>query len=360
MIVLLTGGTGGAKFLQGLMQVFPQDQITCVVNTGDDLECWGLHVSPDVDSITYALAGKLSRERGWGVEGDTFECLEVMRRMGAPAWFRIGDRDLGLHLFRTEKLRAGNELSQVTADVAKWLGIQARILPMSDERVETRVTITESGGVEQTTEPTVGRQDLREFLDLVEHCAAHVGEEAAGTPAATLATELSFQEYFVRERYRVPVSGVRFAGAERARPAPGVIEAIHGAEAVILAPSNPVTSIGPILAVPGIRAALRLTPAPIAAVSPIVGGAAVSGPAVELMRTQDLAPSIAGVVRAYADFLDVLVADDRDAAAAPEVEAMGVRVRLAATIMKSEADKRTLAEVALESVRAAATAAQGG
>jgi len=306
MIVLLTGGTGGAKFLQGLMQVVPQDQITCVVNTGDDFVCWGLHVSPDVDSITYALAGKLSRERGWGVEGDTFECLEVLRRMGAPSWFQIGDRDLGLHVFRTEKLRAGKSLSQVTAEVADGLSVHARILPMSDELVETRV--------------------------------------------ATPAGELSFQEYFVRERCRVPVSGVRFAGSERARPAPGITETIHGAEAVIIAPSNPVTSIGPILAVPGIREALRMTSATIGAVSPIVGGAAVSGPAVELMRTQGLAPSIAGVAKAYADFLDALIADESDAAAAPEVEALGIRVQLAATLMKSDADKAALAKVVMQAV----------
>ncbi len=308
MIVLLTGGSGGAKFLQGLMQVVPQEEITCIVNTGDDFECWGLHVSPDVDSITYALAGKLSRERGWGVEGDTFECLEVMRRMGAPAWFRIGDRDLGLHVFRTERLRAGHTLSQVTAEVAKRLEAGARVLPMSDEPVETRV--------------------------------------------ATPQGELGFQEYFVRERYSVPVSGVRFAGAECARPAPGVIAAIQGAEAVLVAPSNPVTSIGPILAVPGIRDALRMTPAPVGAVSPIVGSAAVSGPAAELMRTQGLAPSIAGVARAYADFLDVLVADERDAAAAPEVEAMGIRVHCAASIMKSEAGKSALAQAALRATLA--------
>ncbi|MGH8459068.1 MAG: 2-phospho-L-lactate transferase [Nevskiales bacterium] len=306
MIVLLTGGTGGAKFLQGLMQVVPQEQITCIVNTGDDFECWGLHVSPDVDSITYALAGLLSRERGWGVEGDTFQCLDAMRRLGAPAWFQIGDRDLGLHVFRTEKLRAGQTLSQVTAEAAQKMGIRAGILPMSDQRVETRVT----------------------------------------TPDG----ELSFQEYFVRERYRVPVSAVRLEGAELARPAPGVAEAIHQADAVILAPSNPVTSVGPILAVPGIREALRQTPAPVGAVSPIVGGAAVSGPAVELMRTRGLPASIAGVAKAYADFLDVLIADERAAAAASEVETLGIRVHLAATIMKSEADKAALAQAVLRVV----------
>ncbi len=307
MIVLLTGGTGGAKFLEGLMQVLPHDQLTCVVNTGDDFECWGLHVSPDVDSISYALAGLLSRERGWGIEGDTFECLHAMRKLGAPAWFQIGDRDLALHLFRTEQLRAGRTLSQVTAEVTRQMGIRARILPMSDQRVETRLK-TEGG-------------------------------------------ELSFQEYFVRERYRVPMSAVRFAGAERARPAPGVVEAIHHADAVLLAPSNPVTSIGPILAVPGIREALQQTPAPVGAVSPIVGGAAVSGPAAELMGAQGLPASIVGVAKAYADFLDVLIADESDAAAASEVETMGIRVQCTASIMKSEAEKAALAEAAVRAVQ---------
>ena len=306
MIVLLTGGTGGAKFLQGLVHVVPQEQITCVVNTGDDFECWGLHISPDVDSITYALAGRLSRERGWGVEGDTFECLEVMRKLGAPAWFQIGDRDLGLHIFRTEKLRAGRTLSQATADVVQRMGIRSLVLPMSDERVETRV--------------------------------------------ATPNGELSFQEYFVRERYRPPVSAVRLEGVEHARPAPGVVEAIQEAEAVIIAPSNPVTSIGPILTVPGIREVLRQTPAPVAAVSPIVGSAAVNGPAAELMRTQGLPASIAGVANAYAEFLDVLIADERDAAATSEVEALGIRVVCVPTIMRSEADKAALAQAVLRTV----------
>lgn len=357
MIVLITGGTGGAKFLQGLMQVVPQQELTCIVNTGDDFECWGLHVSPDVDSITYALSGKLSRERGWGVEGDTFECLAAMRKIGAPDWFRIGDRDLALHVFRTEKLRAGKSLSDVTADVAKWLGVEARIFPMSDHRVETRLTTPTTLGIGILGKTSADPKDMLADIKLLEAFDSTVGEVAAEIPAQPPAKELSFQEYFVRERYRVPVSGVRFAGAERARPAPGVIEAIHAAEAVILAPSNPVTSIGPILAVPGIRAALRVTPAPVGAISPIVGGAAVSGPAVELMRTQGLAPSIGGVAKAYADFIDVLIADRADAAQAPEVEAMGIRVELAATIMKSEADKQSLAQAAVSCVRAAAKAA---
>ncbi len=301
MIVVLTGGTGGAKFVQGLAAVVDAGELTVIVNTGDDLTWWGLHVSPDLDSIAYALAGMLSRERGWGVDGDTFHCLEAMRRMGAPAWFQLGDRDLATHLRRSEMLSQGLPLSEVTAALASRLGLKARILPMSDDPVETQVL----------------------------------------TPAG----ELGFQEYFVRERYQLEVRGVRFKGAERARPAPGVLQAIAGATAVVIAPSNPVTSIGPTLAVPGIREALRTTAAPVAAVSPIVGGAAVSGPAGELMKAQGLPVSAAGVARAYADFLDLLVADDKDEGAGPTLE--WVPVRYTNTIMKSEAQKTALARAVL-------------
>lgn len=311
MIVVLTGGTGGAKLTQGLKQVVPTRELTFIVNTGDDLRWWGLHVSPDVDSITYALAGTLSRERGWGVEGDTFEALEAMRRLGAPAWFQIGDRDLTLHKSRTEMLAAGKPLSQATAEIAQAMGIESRILPMTDDRLETRIQ----------------------------------------TPAG----ELGFQEYFVRERHQVAVERVFFAGAEQAHPAPGVLEAIAAAEVILVAPSNPVTSIGPILAVPGIRQALKRTPARVAAVSPIVGGAAVSGPAGELMKTQGLGVSAQGVAQAYADFLDVLIVDERDAAEKPALENLGVELRTARTVMKSDVDKAELAWTALTIARSAAT-----
>jgi LPPG:FO 2-phospho-L-lactate transferase len=276
-----------------------------IVNTGDDLTWWGLHVSPDLDSITYALAGMLSRERGWGVEGDTFQCLEAMRRMGAPAWFQLGDRDLATHLRRTELLSKNKTLSEATAEIARSLGVETRVLPMTDERVETRVLTADS--------------------------------------------DLSFQEYFVRERYQVAVRGVRFEDAERARPAPAVLESIAQAEAVVIAPSNPITSIGPILAVPGIRRALKQTKAPVAAISPIIGGAAVSGPAGELMKTQGLPVSIAGVARCYADFLDLLIADEQDSAFGTPVE--GLAVRYTSTVMKSEADKTALARSALGFLR---------
>src|ERR1700674_5531140 len=244
MIVVLTGGTGGAKFVEGLRQVASAQQLAFIVNTGDDLEWWGLYVSPDLDSITYAMAGLLSKERGWGVKGDTFFCLQAMGELAEPIWFHVGDRDLAIHLLRSKYLAQGKTLTEATTASCNKLGVQARILPMSNSRVETRVD----------------------------------------TPIG----ELSFQEYFVQRWYQDPVKSVRFAGAERAQPAPGVTEAILSASAVLIAPSNPITSIGPILAVPGIRAALTQTPAPVVAISPIIGAAAVSGPAGILMAAQGI------------------------------------------------------------------------
>jgi LPPG:FO 2-phospho-L-lactate transferase len=305
MITVLTGGTGGAKFVQGLVRILPPEELTVIVNTGDDLTWWGLHVSPDLDSITYALAGILSRERGWGIEGDTFTCLERMQQLGAPAWFQLGDRDLATHLRRTQLLTV-HTLTEATSQIASEMGIRARILPMSDDRVETRV-LTDAG-------------------------------------------DLSFQEYFVRERYRVPVKGVRFVGAEQAQAAPGVVEAIRDATAVLIAPSNPITSIGPILSVPGIRAALCQTAAQVIAVSPIVGDAAVSGPAGELMKTQQMPVSIAGVAQAYKDFLDVLIADERDRPHAAEVENLGIHVTFTNTIMDSDSAKAELARAAVAAI----------
>ena len=304
MIVVLTGGTGGAKFVQGLEQVVPAAQITTVVNTGDDLTWWGLHVSPDLDSITYAMANLLSRERGWGVEGDTFSCLQVIGRLGGPTWFQLGDRDLAVHLMRTQLLAQDKTLTEATETITRGFGIASRVLPMTDSAVETQVM----------------------------------------TPTG----ELSFQEYFVRERWQPEVTGVRFFGSETARPAAGVLEAIHKADAVLIAPSNPITSIGPILAVPGIREALKESPAPVVAVSPIVAGAAVSGPAGKLMQAQSLPVSVEGVARAYADFLDVLIIDERDACGASGVESLGIAVSATKTIMRSSGDKEVLARAALE------------
>lgn len=303
MIVVLTGGTGGAKFVDGLRQVVSAKELTIIVNTGDDLEWWGLYMSPDLDSITYVLAGLLSKERGWGVKGDTFFCLQAMGDLGEPIWFHVGDRDLAVHLLRSRLLAQGKTLTEVTAIIAAKMSVQARILPMSNARVETRVD----------------------------------------TPAG----DLSFEEYFVQRWYQDPVNSVRFAGSADAEPAPGVVEAILSASAVILAPSNPVTSIGPILAVPGIKKALQETPAPVVAISPLIGGKAVSGPAGVLMAAQGLPVSLAGLAQAYGEFLDILVADVADAKAAKELQRPGLRVVCASTVMRTAEDKATLARAVL-------------
>jgi LPPG:FO 2-phospho-L-lactate transferase len=304
MITVLTGGTGGAKFVDGLRTIIPPEELTIIVNTGDDLQWWGLYVSPDVDSIIYMLAGKLSQERGWGVKGDTFFCLNAMGQLGQPIWFNTGDRDLATHIVRSKMLADGKTLSEATSEIAARLGVTSRVLPMSDSRVETRVL----------------------------------------TPIG----ELSFEEYFVQRWYQDPVESVRFAGASEAEPAPGVIEAIRSADLLLLAPSNPVSSIAPILAVPGIREALRESRARIAAVSPIVRGAAVSGPAGILMAAQGFEVSIAGVADFYLDFLDLLVVDTQDEMAAEALRTTGMRVHCTSTIMRKGADRIALAKSVLD------------
>jgi len=315
MICVLTGGTGGAKFVDGLRQVLPQEQITAIVNTGDDLQWWGLYVSPDVDSIVYMLGGVLSRDRGWGRQGDTFQCLATMKQLGEPAWFQVGDRDLAFHLLRSQLLADGKTLTEATAILGARLGVKARVLPMSNQRVETRVD----------------------------------------TPVG----ELSFEEYFVQRWFQDPVRSVRFAGASDAKPAPGVLDAIATADAVLIAPSNPVTSIGPILAVPGIREALRSVRHKVCAVSPIVGNAAVAGPAGTLMEAHGLPCSITGVGKAYEDFLSTLVVDTADATAAEALRRTGLRVECAQSIMRTDADKAALAHFVLSTVFAGLPSASG-
>jgi LPPG:FO 2-phospho-L-lactate transferase len=315
MIVVLSGGTGGAKFVDGVRRMVPADQLTIIVNTGDDHEWWGLHVSPDIDSITYVLSGLLSPERGWGVRGDTFHCLQQMEKLGEETWFSVGDHDLATHLLRTKLLAQGRTLSEVTQIVAERLGVRQLILPMSHQRVETRI----------------------------------------GTPAG----ELSFEEYFVKRRFQDPVDSVRFRGAPASVPAPGVIEAIASAEAVLIAPSNPVTSVGPILAVPGIRDALANTSGTVLAVSPIVGHAAVSGPAAALMSAQGFEVSISGVANAYQGFLDILIAHESDSEFAKSVRCGKVEIQCADILMRTVEDRTRVARTALslacpESARAPA------
>ena len=303
-LTAIAGGTGAAKLLRGLAAARPRDTLTVIGNTGDDAEIWGLHVSPDLDTVMYALAGRLDTARGWGLTGETFRCLEAMGDLGAQTWFNLGDRDLATHLHRTRALREGLPLSAVMAELCGRLGVAARVLPMSDEPVRTRVR----------------------------------------TPDGWL----SFQEYFVREKAQVQVLDVEYAGASQARPAPGVLEAICEAEVVVVCPSNPVTSVGPVLAVPGIADALTGARARVVAVSPIVGGAAVSGPAGELMRARGLPVSAVGVAAAYTPWLRTLVIDRRDAALVPELAHLGVRAVLADIVMTDPERESALARVVLD------------
>lgn len=306
MIVALAGGTGAAKFLRGLTAVVPPEQLTVVGNTGDDAVIWGLHVSPDLDTVTYALAGLLDEARGWGVGDDSFRCLAAMAALGEETWFNLGDRDLAVHLFRTERLRAGRTLSEVTDAIRRALGVRSRILPATDSPVATRVL----------------------------------------TPGGWL----GFQEFFVREKGRVEVLDVAYAGAEAARPTPAVLDAIGTATAVIICPSNPITSVGPILAVPGIVEALAATAARVLAVSPIVGGAPVSGPAGTLMAAKGLPVSAVGVAQGYRPWLDILVLDRRDEGLVPDLVARGVTPLLADTLMTDRRTEAALARRMLEAL----------
>jgi LPPG:FO 2-phospho-L-lactate transferase len=307
MIVTLAGGVGAARFLEGLVRVVPPEDVVAIVNTGDDFELHGLYISPDLDIVTCTLAGVINPEQGWGIAGDTLACMEWLGRLGAPTWFSLGDRDLALHIRRTELLRAGRTLAEVADQFRRALGVAARILPMSNQPVPTHV-ITSAG-------------------------------------------ELHFEEYFVQRRSEDEVLGVRFVGVEQARPAPGVLEAIRAAEAVLIAPSNPIVSVGTILAVPGVRAALQETAAPVVAVSPIVGGAAIKGPAGPLMRAMGFEVSARGVAACYRDLADALVIDQMDAALAGDIRALGMQVVVTDTIMRGPAEKRALARVALDAVR---------
>ena len=302
-LTAIAGGTGAAKLLRGLAAAVPRSSLTVIGNTGDDAEIWGLHVSPDLDTVMYALAGRLDAMRGWGVADDTFRCLEAMGDLGAETWFNLGDRDLATHLYRTRALGDGTPLSAVTAELCRRLGVAARILPMSDDPVRTRVR----------------------------------------TPDGWL----SFQEYFVREKAQVRVLDVEYAGAAASRPAPGVLEAIREADLVVVCPSNPVTSVGPVLAVPGMAQALAAVRSRVVAVSPIVGGAAVSGPAGELMRARGLPVSPVGVAAAYAPWLGTLVIDRSDAARVPELERLGVRPVLADILMTDRDREIALAQLML-------------
>jgi LPPG:FO 2-phospho-L-lactate transferase len=309
MITVLAGGVGAARLLSGLVRVVDPTEITAVVNTGDDTVLHGLHISPDLDTITYTLAGAVNPETGWGLVGETWNAMEALTRYGGITWFRLGDRDLATHLYRTHRLDEGATLSQATAEITAAWSLGLRLLPMSDDPVRTRLTVAEDTG------------DV----------------------------EIGFQEYFVQRQHAVPVRSIRFDGADAARPASAVLEAIGDAERVVVAPSNPIVSIGPLLAVPGIRAALVARRADTVAVSPIIAGAALKGPADRLMVELGHEASVVGIARLYRDLAATLVIDEADADLAAAVEAEGLRAIVAPTIMSGPAESAALAKVVLGS-----------
>ncbi len=297
---VLAGGTGAAKFLRGLVQVVPEEQVHVIVNVGDDTDVWGLHISPDIDSITYALAGKLDTLRGWGLVNETFRCLETIEAFGMPGWFRLGDQDLATHLTRTHLLRSGLSLSETVERMSKAMGVKARVLPATDDPVRTKVD----------------------------------------TPQGML----GFQEFFVREQWKPEVRSVSYAGATEARAPAVVLDSIRDAQLVIIAPSNPITSIGPILALHQVREALRCTRAEVIAISPLIGNAAVSGPAAKLMEACGYEVSPSGVARCYHDFLNNIVIDVSDGALASSIRYETIGVRVTNLLMPDDSAARKLAE----------------
>jgi LPPG:FO 2-phospho-L-lactate transferase len=307
MLVALAGGVGAARFLRGLLRVHDPGGVVVVGNTGDDLRMHGLAVSPDLDSVAYTLAGLADEERGWGLAGETWNVREALVRLGEPGWFALGDRDIATHLLRTRLLAEGATLSEATAALCGRLGVPVRLLPMSDQRVETRVEVDGPDGPE----------------------------------------DLGFQEWWVGRQARDPVRRVRFEGVERARPAPGVLEAIATASGVVLCPSNPVVSIAPILAVPGVRAAIQAAPCRVVAVTPIVGGAPVRGMADRLLPAWEVEVSARGVAGLYAGLADAFVVDAVDAAQAGDVAALGLEPVVVPTLMRTVEDAAALAKAAL-------------
>jgi LPPG:FO 2-phospho-L-lactate transferase len=303
-VVALAGGVGGAKLADGLSRLLGE-RLTVVVNTGDDFNHLGLHISPDLDTVMYTLAGIANPQTGWGIAGETWNFLGQIERLGGPAWFRLGDRDLATHVFRTQRLAAGDTHSAVTADLCRSLGVHAKLLPMSDDPVRTMIRSDEG--------------------------------------------ELPFQDYFVRLACAVPLRGIRYEGAQTARinPALAAFDGASGIDAIIICPSNPYLSVDPILAVPGMREWLRGQGRPVVAVSPIVGGAAVKGPAAKIMAELGATVSAVGIARHYRGLVDGLVIDEADAGLADEIAAEGMTVRVARSVMSGTEDRVALARVCL-------------
>jgi LPPG:FO 2-phospho-L-lactate transferase len=302
-VTVLAGGVGGARFMRGLLACLPPADVTIVGNVGDDLEHWGLSISPDLDTLLYTLTGRIHPQQGWGVAGDPREAMAAVAELGGVDWFVLGDRDIGLHLVRTERLRAGEPLSAITADLARRLGLGAGLLPASDDRLRTRIV----------------------------------------TPAR----ELAFQEWLVGRRAAHPVSAVRLEGVPGARPAPGVLDAIENADRIVLAPSNPFVSLDPILAVDGLRAAVESRREQVVAITPMIGGRAVKGPLAGMLDTLGHEVGALGVARLLAPLAAAFVVDSADGDRAEDLRALGLRVACVSTLMHDAESAAALARTAL-------------
>ena len=304
MITALAGGVGAARFLQGLVRVAPKKEVTVIVNTGDDIELYGLHISPDIDIVMYTLAGIVDEEKGWGIRGDTFHCLETLQKYGQETWFQLGDKDLATHIYRTALMKSGLTLSEVTSKLCQDLKLNVKILPMTNNRFTTKIATDEGS--------------------------------------------MHFEEYLVKRNAQDKVMKVVFEGVEAAKPAPRVVESILNSAVVVICPSNPIVSIGTILSVQNIRAALGETEARVVAVSPIVGGHPIKGPADKLMGGLGLEASAYSVAGLYKDFLDVFIIDQVDSAEKKRIGGLGLQVIATNTIMKTLEDKIQLAKMVLE------------
>jgi len=305
MITALAGGVGAARFLQGLVKIYPEKETTIIVNTGDDIELYGLHISPDLDIVTYTLAEIVNEEKGWGIKNDTFHWLETMQKYGYETWFKIGDKDLATHFYRTQLLKEGYSLTEVASKICHHLGLDMKILPMTDDRFQTKI-VTNRG-------------------------------------------IMHFQEYMVERDARDKVLNVVFDGVEKARSALGVTDAILDSKLIIVCPSNPIVSIGPILSVKNVRKVLRETKAKVVAISPIIQGAPLKGPADKLMRGLGLEVSAYSVANLYRDFIDIFIIDNMDKDEEKRIEKLGLKVVVTNTIMKTLQDKIKLAETAIKS-----------
>ena len=305
MITALAGGVGAARFLTGLTKLVKEEDLSVIVNTGDDMEMFGLHISPDIDIVTYTLAGVVDDANGWGIKNDTFQCLEMLKKIGLETWFRIGDKDFATHIFRTDLLRQGFTLSKVTEEICQRMRLKVNIVPMTDDKFETWIRIEEG--------------------------------------------LVHFEEYYVKRQAKDKVLGVEYVGAANAKPAPRAIASILNAEMIVICPSNPIVSIGTILSVEGIRDALRKTSAKIVGISPIVAGAPIKGPADKLLRGLGLDVSAFSIAKLYEDFLDTFVIDIKDADEKGLIEKLGIDVKVTDTLMNRLEDKVRLAKAVLES-----------